>query len=81
MWSRVPITSTNGINVGGITSLDDLLHEVHTIAYFYKWTEDKILSLTSERRRKYIELIRAQVKAESSTDEDGEDYEDDYEDY
>lgn len=44
--------------------------EVHIIAYFYHWGEDKILSLPISKRAKYIELIDKQVKAENSTGDD-----------
>ena len=42
-----------------------LYAEIHTIAYFYKWTADTILSLTVEDRRRYIKLISQQIKLEN----------------
>lgn len=38
-------------------SRDDLFEEVHRIASCYHWTENEIMSLTMERRRKYLRLI------------------------
>jgi hypothetical protein len=36
-----------------------LLHEIHTLAQTYGWTEDTILALSPARRRHYLELINA----------------------
>lgn len=33
------------------------LHEIHTIASAYGWSEDEILALTPQRRQLYLELI------------------------
>lgn len=52
---------------------NNLKSEIHIIAYFYHWSRQDILNLTSHDRRHYIELIREQVKAESANDDD-EDY-------
>lgn len=35
-----------------------LLHEVHSLAFYYHWTESEILSLVRERRRSYLALLR-----------------------
>jgi hypothetical protein len=36
---------------------DDLLLEVHRIAWHYHWPEDQILALPQARRRRYLQLI------------------------
>jgi hypothetical protein len=36
-----------------------LLHEVHTLAQAYGWTEDTILALSPARRRHYLDLVAA----------------------
>lgn len=35
-----------------------LLHEVHTLASAYGWTEDEILALSASRRRSYITQVK-----------------------
>ena len=77
MWRRVYISYSITVINGGIEdlgSIQDLYLEVHTIAYFYHWTEEVILKLTTEKRKMYFKLIQEQVKAESGTDEDEDDY-------
>lgn len=70
MWGRVHNYYSITIFIGGITSLDELYSEVHILAYYYKWEEDKILSLPIFKRQKYIELIEKQIKAENSSEDD-----------
>jgi T4 bacteriophage base plate protein len=41
---------------------DDLLREVHSLAYHYHWTERDILELTRPRRRRYLSLIGDQLR-------------------
>lgn len=38
-------------------SRDQLLREVHAIAFYYHWSENDILSLGRSRRRMYLELL------------------------
>jgi hypothetical protein len=40
---------------------DRLFAEVHTLAYFYHWSEDAILALPRDRRWRYLELLRRQT--------------------
>lgn len=40
---------------------DRLFAEVHTLAYFYHWSEHEILSLPRQRRWRYLELVHRQV--------------------
>lgn len=70
MWRRIYIKYSTSITIGGITSLDSLYEEVHYIAYYYKWGEKEILSLPVFKRKKYLELIEKQVKAENADPDD-----------
>jgi len=36
---------------------DELLHEVHALAFYYHWSEGEILSLERRRRRAYLALL------------------------
>jgi len=40
--------------------------EIHTIAFYYHWTEDAILKLSLRQRRRYVELIEAELTGEST---------------
>ncbi|MFH1217131.1 MAG: hypothetical protein V1706_11585 [Pseudomonadota bacterium] len=44
------------------TSLDALLQEVHYLAFHYHWSETEILGMTRENRRRYIEILSAQME-------------------
>lgn len=37
--------------------MDQLYQEIHLLAFYYKWSESEILSMTSKKRRKYLELL------------------------
>jgi hypothetical protein len=39
-----------------------LITEIHTIAWYYHWTEDEVLSLPRARRWRYLELLTRQVE-------------------
>lgn len=39
-----------------------LYAEVHTLAWYYHWTEDQVLALPRERRWRYLELVRRQLE-------------------
>lgn len=39
--------------------------EVHWLAFHYHWSEESILSLTSERRRRYVEFINNSLSRET----------------
>ena len=41
----------------GQTQGDDLDREVHTLAFYYHWSEPEILSLTRERRHTFLTFI------------------------
>jgi hypothetical protein len=38
-----------------------LLNEVHSLAFYYHWTETEILGLVRDRRRRYLALLRETV--------------------
>jgi hypothetical protein len=38
-----------------------LEEEVHAVAFYYHWTEDAILSLPLQRRRRYVEMIAGEL--------------------
>lgn len=40
---------------------DRLFAEVHLLAFHYHWSEAAILSLTRQRRWRYLDLIRRQT--------------------
>ncbi|MGA1841678.1 MAG: hypothetical protein ACMUIU_13730 [bacterium] len=42
--------------------LDQLYREVHSLAFYYKWPESEILSMTTRKRRKYLELLAEQIE-------------------
>ena len=42
-------------------SLDELYQEVHFLAFYYKWSESEILSMTRQKRQKYLALLEAQL--------------------
>lgn len=42
---------------------DQLLHEVHLLAFYYHWREADILSMTRARRRKYLELLSDSLRS------------------
>ena len=44
------------------TRLDLLLKEVHYLAYHYHWSEKKILGMTRENRRRYIEVLSEEME-------------------
>lgn len=72
MWKNIHYNNSFILIIGGITSLDELYDQVHIIAYYYGWGEDKILSLPILKRTKYVDLIIRQVKAENRTDDGDE---------
>jgi hypothetical protein len=43
-------------------NLNQLYREVHFLAFYYKWSESEILSMTRRKRRKYIELLSEQTE-------------------
>jgi hypothetical protein len=45
-------------------SAAQLLREVHTLAFYYHWSESDILSLTRERRRSYLALLSDALRPE-----------------
>lgn len=38
-------------------NLNQLYKEVHLLAFYYKWSESEILSMTRKKRRSYLELL------------------------
>ncbi len=44
------------------TSQDLLYKEVHYLAYHYHWSEKEILSMTRDKRRKYIEVLADEIE-------------------
>ena len=42
---------------------DRLFDEIHAIAWYYHWSEDAILDLPRDRRRRYLDLISASLGA------------------
>ncbi len=40
----------------------DLLHEVHALAFYYHWSESEILSLERHRRRAYLNLLNESLR-------------------
>ena len=38
-------------------NLNQLYQEVHFLAFYYKWSESDILSMTRKKRRKYLQLL------------------------
>jgi hypothetical protein len=48
-------------------ALDRLFAEVHTLAYFYHWSERDILSLPRQRRWRYLELLARQTAGRHSS--------------
>lgn len=44
------------------TRLDLLLREVHYLAFHYHWSEREILGMTRENRRRYIEVLSAEME-------------------
>ncbi len=42
---------------------DQLLREVHLLAFYYHWREADILSMTRARRRKYLELLSDSLRS------------------
>jgi hypothetical protein len=45
-------------------SAAQLLREVHTLAFYYHWSEADILSLTRDRRRSYLALLSETLRPE-----------------
>src|SRR5439155_23279478 len=41
-----------------------LLREVHTLAFHYRWSETEILALPRAKRRRYLELIADELRRE-----------------
>ena len=41
---------------------DELLHEVHALAFYYHWSESEILSLERRRRRAYLALLHEALR-------------------
>ena len=41
---------------------DELLHEVHALAFYYHWSEGEILSLERRRRRAYLALLHEALR-------------------
>jgi hypothetical protein len=44
------------------TSRDFLYREVHYLAYHYHWSEQEILALSGEKRRKYIAILAEELR-------------------
>ncbi len=44
------------------TQLDLLFKEVHYLAYYYHWSEQEILGMTRENRRRYIEILSEEME-------------------
>jgi len=44
------------------TSRDLLYREVHYLAYHYHWSEEEIMELPREKRRKYIEVLAEEIE-------------------
>jgi hypothetical protein len=43
---------------------DELLHEVHALAFYYHWSESEILNLERGRRRSYLALLHDALRHE-----------------
>ena len=41
-----------------------LFREVHSLAFYYHWTEAEILGLARERRRMYLSLLSDAVRGD-----------------
>jgi len=41
---------------------EELLHEVHTLAFYYHWSESEILGLERRRRRAYLALLHEALR-------------------
>lgn len=41
---------------------EDLLHEVHALAFYYHWSESEILALERHRRRAYLRLLNESLR-------------------
>ena len=44
---------------------NQLEHEIHWLAFNYKWAESEILLLPVKKRKRYVELINATLSGES----------------
>ncbi|HYK05702.1 MAG TPA: hypothetical protein VE974_28390 [Thermoanaerobaculia bacterium] len=43
---------------------DQLLREIHALAFYYHWTEGEILRLTRDRRRAYLSLLSDELRSD-----------------
>jgi T4 bacteriophage base plate protein len=43
---------------------EQLLHEVHALAFYYHWSETEILGLERDRRRAYLELLNESLTSD-----------------
>ena len=43
---------------------EELLHEVHALAFYYHWSESDILRLDRRRRRTYLALLNESLRQE-----------------
>jgi hypothetical protein len=48
------------------TNARQLLREVHTLAFYYHWSEPDVLNLRRDRRRSYLSLLRDATRPEWS---------------
>lgn len=46
---------------------EDLLQEVHTLAFYYHWSETEILGLERSRRRTYLGLLNDSLRGKTDT--------------
>ncbi len=44
------------------SDVDLLFREVHYLAYHYHWSEQEIMSMTQDRRRRYIEVLADEIE-------------------
>jgi len=70
MWGKIYNHYSFKCTIGGVSTSSSLVNDIHTIAYFYHWTERDILSLSIRKRKNYVELIREQIDRENGEDDD-----------
>jgi hypothetical protein len=50
-----------------VSADDRLIREVFALAYHLKWSRDDILALPVPERRRYLELVREQLRREAES--------------
>lgn len=65
-WMEVELDPATLLAAELGVAVERLFAEVHTLAYFYHWSEHEILSLSRQRRWRYLELVQRQVSGKRS---------------